>query len=385
MASTRASISKASKRPIINIIPPKQLFVDLNQDDIKTPSPKHQLSSPSAPNAPLKTPSTKGTSSSPIDYTPKSPTSSTSLSTNGYLNSPTSLPPRVPPPPPTQENASMDITFTLSPITPLDVKVEGWNEDEERKELWKDLEIYKKIIGNEPWFLSRYLNVTLKPSEHSVGGSNMSNDMKDFHNCVNQIEVEDITWKNGDVFENVKRLRDVVKDIQQKIEKDPYSHDLRSEEANMLKMYTEVMKDEEHILFQKAKVKWLSVGDINNAYFHKTIKSRQQRNIINVACDDNGNRFEGADVADQFHKQHKLSNEEAEYMIREVNDEEIKNAMFQIDDNKAPGPDGYSSSFFKKTWSIIGKDVCHAVKIFFEARKILKEINSTLIALVPKI
>nr|GEW24429.1 hypothetical protein [Tanacetum cinerariifolium]GEW24677.1 hypothetical protein [Tanacetum cinerariifolium] len=120
MASTRASISKASKRPKINIIPPKQLFVDLTHDDIKTPSPKHQLSSPSAPNAPSKTPSTQGTSSSSIDYTPKSPTSSTSPSTNGYLNSPTSPLPRVTPPPPTQENTSKDITFTLSPITSLE-------------------------------------------------------------------------------------------------------------------------------------------------------------------------------------------------------------------------------------------------------------------------
>ncbi|GJY23371.1 hypothetical protein Tco_0397029 [Tanacetum coccineum] len=122
MASTRASISKASKRPKINIIPPKQLFVDLTHDDTKTPSPTLQLSSPSAPNAPSKTPSTKDTSSSSIDYIPKSPTSSTSLSPNGYLNPPTSPPPRVSPPPPTQENASMDITLTLSPITPLDVQ-----------------------------------------------------------------------------------------------------------------------------------------------------------------------------------------------------------------------------------------------------------------------
>ncbi|GKB90668.1 hypothetical protein Tco_0962940 [Tanacetum coccineum] len=122
MTSTRASISKASKKPKINIIPPKQLFVDLTHDDTKTPSPTLQLSSPSAPNAPSKTPSTKDTSSSSIDYIPKSPTSSTSLSPNGYLNSPTSPPPRVSPPPPTQENASMDITLTLSPITPLDVQ-----------------------------------------------------------------------------------------------------------------------------------------------------------------------------------------------------------------------------------------------------------------------
>ncbi|GJX71242.1 hypothetical protein Tco_0308413 [Tanacetum coccineum] len=61
-------------------------------------------------------------SSSSIDCIPKSPTSSTSPSTNGYLNLPTSPPSRVPPPPPTQENVSMDITLTLSPITLLDVQ-----------------------------------------------------------------------------------------------------------------------------------------------------------------------------------------------------------------------------------------------------------------------
>nr|GEX40333.1 hypothetical protein [Tanacetum cinerariifolium] len=116
MESTRAFISKASKRPKINIIPPKQLFVDL------TPSPKHQLLSPNAPNAPSKTPSTKDTSSSYIDYIPKSPTSSTSASTNGYLNSPTSPPPRVSLAPLIQKSGSMDITLTLSPITLLDVQ-----------------------------------------------------------------------------------------------------------------------------------------------------------------------------------------------------------------------------------------------------------------------
>ncbi|GJY04956.1 hypothetical protein Tco_0370896 [Tanacetum coccineum] len=122
MASTRASISKPSKRPKINIIPPKQLFIDLTNDNTKTPSPNYQVLSPSAPNAPSKTPSTIATSSSSIDHKPKSPTSSTSPSTHGYLNSSMSPPLRVPPPTPTQESGSIDITLTLSPITPLDVQ-----------------------------------------------------------------------------------------------------------------------------------------------------------------------------------------------------------------------------------------------------------------------
>ncbi|GJV98127.1 ATP-dependent DNA helicase PIF1 [Tanacetum coccineum] len=78
--------------------------------------------SPSAPNAPSKTPSTVATSSSSIDSKLKSPTSSTSPSTNGYLTSTISSPQRVPPPPPTQENGSMDITLTLSPITLFDIQ-----------------------------------------------------------------------------------------------------------------------------------------------------------------------------------------------------------------------------------------------------------------------
>nr|GEW31328.1 hypothetical protein [Tanacetum cinerariifolium] len=122
MASTKASIFKLFKRPKINIIPPKQLFINLTNDDTKTPSPNYQVLSPSAPNAPSKTPSTVATSSSSIDYKPKSPTSFTSPSTNDYLNLPMSPPPRVPSPPPTQESGSMDITLTLSPITSLDIQ-----------------------------------------------------------------------------------------------------------------------------------------------------------------------------------------------------------------------------------------------------------------------
>ncbi|GKB64100.1 hypothetical protein Tco_0920286 [Tanacetum coccineum] len=105
---------------------------DDDEDDgasrASTPSPTTYLNSleplsyQRAPNTPFKTPSTKDTSSYSINYIPKSPTSSTSPSPNGYLNSPTSPPPRIHPPPPTQENASMDITLTLSPITTLNVQ-----------------------------------------------------------------------------------------------------------------------------------------------------------------------------------------------------------------------------------------------------------------------
>ncbi|GKE49683.1 hypothetical protein Tco_1480941, partial [Tanacetum coccineum] len=40
--------------------------------------------------------------------------------------------------------------------------------------------------------------------------------------------------------------------------------------------------------------------------------------------------------------------------------------------NKDPGPDGFTTNFYKKSWPINGDDVCNAVKKFFVKRKMLR-------------
>ena len=79
-----------------------------------------------------------------------------------------------------------------------------------------------------------------------------------------------------------------------------------------------------------------------------------------------------------------LSRDEAQAMVCDVTKDEIKKAMFDIGDCKAPGPDGYTACFFKKAWSVVGEYVCLAVNEFFSLGILLKEINSTLISLIPK-
>ncbi|XP_056695412.1 uncharacterized protein [Spinacia oleracea] len=67
-----------------------------------------------------------------------------------------------------------------------------------------------------------------------------------------------------------------------------------------------------------------------------------------------------------------------------VTSEEIRHAMFSINGDKAPGPDGFGSHFFKENWIIVGEDVTKAVLEIFHTGKLLKEINSTTITLIPK-
>ncbi|GJX71622.1 hypothetical protein Tco_0308793 [Tanacetum coccineum] len=114
------------------IIPPKQLFVDLTNDDenLTTPSPTTTSSSPTPPNAPSKTLSTNETSSSQentsfsfqskLKILPPSsnePTSPQYL--NPLLDNISDIPPRPSNPQPLQSHPSLDITLSLSPFKNL--------------------------------------------------------------------------------------------------------------------------------------------------------------------------------------------------------------------------------------------------------------------------
>ena len=77
--------------------------------------------------------------------------------------------------------------------------------------------------------------------------------------------------------------------------------------------------------------------------------------------------------------------EENECLIKPVSDDEIYNAIFQMDPHKAPGSDGFGASFFEDHWVAIKDLLSVAIKDFFYAGKLLKEVNHTLITLIPNI
>ncbi|GJV59991.1 hypothetical protein Tco_1466091 [Tanacetum coccineum] len=124
----------------------------------------------------------------------------------------------------------------------------------------------------------------------------------------------------GNLHDRVDRLRTELDKVQKAIDLDPLNSTLLDKE-------------------------WLEVGDSNSAYFHKSIKSRNQRCRIDVVTTADNVEVTGLSVSDVF-----VSHYEA---------------------------------FIG--WDVVGHGVCNAIHNFFSNGKVLKEINHTLLAFIQGI
>nr|GEU79955.1 hypothetical protein [Tanacetum cinerariifolium] len=92
------------------------------------------------------------------------------------------------------------------------------NSSLERRQLWNDLLLHKNIVNNKAWVLMGDFNVTLKPEEHSNGASSMSNDMNEFKDAVNKIEVDDLC-SSGFQFTWTKSLKNPLCNTLKKLDR----------------------------------------------------------------------------------------------------------------------------------------------------------------------
>ncbi|KAJ6925333.1 hypothetical protein NC651_009871 [Populus alba x Populus x berolinensis] len=187
----------------------------------------------------------------------------------------------------------------------------------------------------------------------------------------------------------------------------PGSFELMSAERNHARIYTQLCKEEEAFYKQRSRIQWLSLGDRNTKFFHRSLVHRQSRNRVHGLTDEAGNQVttnkEMGQLAVAYY-QNILAAPPHEYqedvsrlytskipptsvssLIQPFTSEEIKRALFSIPDDKAPGPDGFTSYFFKKCWGIVGADFINAIRSFFDRSTLPRGINATIIALVPKV
>lgn len=139
---------------------------------------------------------------------------------------------------------------------------------------------------------------------------------------------------------------------------------------------------------QKIRNKYLLQADRGSKYFHSLMRKSTASTFVAVLKKPDGSittsQSEGiTEFQDYFKKLigsqmdttstqenifavgNILSDHDRSLLADTINDDMIKQALFHIGEDKTPGPDGYSSTFFNSKWDFIKEDFLAVVHEFF--------------------
>lgn len=137
---------------------------------------------------------------------------------------------------------------------------------------------------------------------------------------------------------------------------------------------------------QKARIKWLEEGDRNTKFFHISAKIRgatnkiskisyngqewsEQSTLKSAAVEFFSSTFRNLvnQIDQEIFKVNlpTVSEQQNSDLLTIPSAEEIKDIVFGLKRSSAPGPDGFSSSFFTHCWSIVRDTVITEVNFFF--------------------
>ena len=146
-------------------------------------------------------------------------------------------------------------------------------------------------------------------------------------------------------------------------------------------------------------------GDRNTGFFHKQAEARKNFNFVHEsqAHDRLINNFEDIkeeafrhfrelftaqpviEDADMLHLiPSAVKYNDNESLKQSITMEEIKLAVDSMEEDRAPGPDGYNVNFIKICWDIIKNDLSKMIKKSQTCSKIGGSTNSAFLALIPK-
>ena len=158
----------------------------------------------------------------------------------------------------------------------------------------------------------------------------------------------------------------------------------------------------------KSQINWTVQGDRNTLFFYLFTFVRTKRNGITAIKNRVGEWLVEENIANYIQRrfediystsqtfssrlispssqwQEVLPNEVRDSLGYEVSVEELKAALWSMKVFKAPSLDGLHARFFQRFWLIVGDFVVKEIQKIFKEKIVLKVLNRTHIALIPKV
>ena len=168
-----------------------------------------------------------------------------------------------------------------------------------------------------------------------------------------------------------------------------------------------LLREEEIKWYQRAKTKDILEGDSNTKYFHLVANGKHRKTRIYQLQDGdhiiNGDANLKAHITTYYKGLFgppdessltldesligdipQVSSLENNALVNEFTEKEIKDAVFQMEHNKAPGPDGFPVEFYQVFWDVIKTDLVELFKDFHSGSLNLYSLNFGTIILLPK-
>jgi mannosylglycoprotein endo-beta-mannosidase len=204
-----------------------------------------------------------------------------------------------------------------------------------------------------------------------------------------------------------EHLLSIIETLDLKAETTPLDEDERKAMRTAQNAVAKLRRDEESKWAQRAKVKHIQEGGDNTKYFHLIANGKHRRKKIFQLEQEEGTII-GQDnlkhyiseyykslfgppdmntcVMDESFTQDipQISAEENAILVANFTEDEVFEAISQMEKNKAPGPDGFPAEFYQRFWNVIKNDLMAMFVSFQKGELPLFHLNFGTIILLPK-
>ncbi|MCH83336.1 endonuclease/exonuclease/phosphatase family protein [Trifolium medium] len=170
------------------------------------------------------------------------------------------------------------------------------------------------------------------------------------------------TSHSRNIPEKIASLKERIAALDSKGEDDELTVDEVDELHSTTSDIHSLSRINKSICWQQSRLQWLRDGDANTQYFHSVLASRRRQNSLSSIMVDEGGS-----------------------LVKPFSVEEVKAAVWDCDSYKSPGPDGINFGFMKEFWNELQVDIMRFISEFHRNDKLTRGINSTFIALNPKV
>jgi len=168
-----------------------------------------------------------------------------------------------------------------------------------------------------------------------------------------------------------------------------------------------LLREEELKFYHRAKVTDVLLGDSNTRYFQMVASGKYRKKHI-FSLDNKGVKVEGRNnlksYITQFYKHlfgpsvdnnfsfdedatediPQVTQAENEFLTAPFTEKEIREAIFDMEHNKAPGPDGFPAEFYQHFWDVVKGDLIQMFHELHSGEIPIFSLNFGVITLLPK-